>query len=111
MCRISPVGEDWVKKGCHVHVGGVELVLSSDHLGGIVFRSPFSSAMQWELDAAAGLVTGMLDDPAWRGKLKETVEKAMAHLMGVRGTMHDLARGRLFELRMLVRALERWEKK
>ena len=66
MCRISPVGEDWVKKGCHVHVGCVELVLCPDHLGGIVFRSPFSSAMQWELDAAAGLVTGMLEDPTWR---------------------------------------------
>ena len=104
MCRISPVGDDWVKKGCHVHVGSVELVLRPDHLGGIVFRSPFSSALPWELDAAARLVSDLLDDPTWRGKLKETVEKAMAHLMGVRGTMYDLARGKLYELRKLVRS-------
>ena len=110
MCRISPVNDDWVIKGCHVHVGGVELVLRPDHLGGIVFRSPFSSALQWELDAAARLVTGMLDDPIWRGKLTETVERAMSHLMGVRGDLYDVARGRLGELRMLVCALERWEK-
>jgi hypothetical protein len=111
MCRISPVGDDWVKKGCHVHVGAVELVLRPDHLGGIVFRSPFSSTLQWEIDAAARLVTSMLDNPIWRSKLKETIEKAMIHLMGVQGSAYVLARGRLFELRKLIRALERWENK
>ena len=111
MCRISPVNDDWVKKGCHVHVRSVELVLRPNHLGGVVFCSPFSSALQWEIDAAARLATVMLDDPAWRNKLKETVEKAMSHLMGVRGDLYDVARGRLCELRMLVCALERWEKK
>jgi hypothetical protein len=110
MCRISPVGDDWVKKGCHVHVGGVELALRPDHLGGIVFRSLFASTLEWELDAAARLVSGLLDDPVWRKHLEEAIERAMIHLMGVRGPMYELARGRLFELRKLHRALERWEK-
>jgi hypothetical protein len=110
MCRISPVGDDWVKKGCHVHVGVVELALRLDHLGGIVFRSPFSSTSEWELNAAARLVGRLLDDSVWRKKLEEAIERAMVHLMGVRGPMYDLARGRLFELRKLLRALERWEK-
>ena len=49
MCRISAVSEDWVDKGCHVHVASVELALRPDHLGGIVFRSVFSSTDDWEL--------------------------------------------------------------
>jgi hypothetical protein len=110
MCRISPVGDDWVKKGCHVHVGAVELALRPDHLGGIVFRSVFASTLEWEVDAVARLISGLLDDPVWRKQLEEAIERAMVHLMGVRGPMYDLARGRLFELRKLRRALEHWEK-
>jgi len=52
-----------------------------------------------------------LDDPSWRNKLRETIERAraMSYLMGVRGQHYDLARA-LFELRKLVIALERWER-
>ena len=57
------------------------------------------------------MVEAKLDDVLWRNKLKGTIERAMTHLMGVQGQNYDLARGRLFELRMLVRALERWERK
>jgi hypothetical protein len=111
MCRISAVSEDWVGKGCHVHVASVELALRPDHLGGIVFRPVFSSPDVWAIDAAARLVEAKLDDDFWRNKLKDTIERAMTHLMGVQGPFYDLARGRLFELRMLVIALERWERK
>jgi hypothetical protein len=108
MCRISIPSDDWVTKGCHVHVGRVELSLRPDHLGGIVFRPPFSRTSDWEADAAARLVDGRLADPAWRAKLQETIQGAMTYLMGVEGEYRDLARGRLCELRKLIRALERW---
>jgi len=111
MCRISAVSEDWVGKGCHVHVSSVELALRPDHLGGIVFRPVFSTTDDWQLWVAARLVEAKLDDVLWRNKLKDTIERAMTHLMGVQGPNYDLARGRLFELRMLVRALERRERK
>jgi len=110
MCRISAISQDWVVKGCHVHVAGVELALRPDHLGGIVFRPVFSSSEVWELHAAARLVEAKLDDLQWRNKLKDSIERAMTYLMGVQGPYYDLARGRLFELRMLVLVLERWEK-
>ena len=32
MCRISPISDDWVVKGCHLHVGKVEVVLRPDLL-------------------------------------------------------------------------------
>jgi len=111
MCRISAVSEDWVGKGCHVHAASVELALRPDHLGGIVFRRVFSSTDDWQLWVAEQLVKAKLDDVLWRNKLKGTIERAMTHLIGVQGQNYDLARGRLFELRMLVRALERWERK
>lgn len=111
MCRIPAVSEDWVGKGCHVHAASVELALRPDHLGGIVFRRVFSSTDRFQLWVAEQLVKAKLDDVPWRNKLKGTIERAMTHLMGVQGQNYDLARGRLFELRMLVRALERWERK
>jgi len=43
MCQASTVTDDWVTKGCHIHVNGVELNIFTNHLGGIDFRSVFSS--------------------------------------------------------------------
>jgi hypothetical protein len=103
------IHEDWVVKGCHLHVGELELGVRPDHRGGIVLRPIFSSADQRDLDAAIRLVMAQLDDPTWRGKLGEAVERAMAFLMGIEGVLRPLARGRLRELKMLSVALERWE--
>ncbi len=111
MCRISVVGDDWVVKGCHVHVAGVELALRPDHLGDIVLRPVFASTDAGELGVAMRLVEAKFSDVHWRNKLKDTIQRAMRHLLGVQGPNHDLARGRLFELRMLVISLERWETK
>lgn len=85
MCRISVVSEDWVVKGCHVHVSGAELALRPDHLGGIVFRPVFASTDVQEIDITVHLVEAKLGDVLWRDKLKGTIERAMTHLMGVRG--------------------------
>ena len=93
MCRISAVSEDWVGKGCHVHVASVELALRPDHLGGIVFRPVFSTTDDWQLWVAARLVEAKLDDVLWCNKLKDTIERAMTHLMGVQGPNYDLGGG------------------
>jgi hypothetical protein len=36
VCLPSAVADDWVKKGCHIHVHGVELTVAPDHQGGVV---------------------------------------------------------------------------
>lgn len=109
MCRISVIHEDWVVKGCHLHVGELELGIRPDHRGGVVLRPIFSNTDQRDLDAAIRLVMARIEDPTWRGTLRDTVERAMDFLMGVQGGLRPHARGRLRELRMLAVALERWE--
>ena len=46
MCEASKLADDWVVKGCHIHVYGVELVIYTNHLGEIRARPFFSSARQ-----------------------------------------------------------------
>ena len=70
MVRISPISDDWVVKGCHLHVGTVEVALRPDHLGGIVCRKVFSTTADWEIDAASKEVMKWLEDPAWRSRLR-----------------------------------------
>jgi len=109
MCRISVIHEDWVVKGCHVRVGDLEPGIRPDHRGGIVIRPIFSNTNPRELDPGVRLLMARIDDPEWRAGLRETVERAMEFLMGIRGVLQPHARGRLRELKMLVVALERWE--
>jgi len=109
MCRISPVGDDWVVKGCHLHVGRIEVVLRPDHKGGIVCRKVFSSTTDREIDLASGEVTEWLKDPVVRARLTNRIERAMEYLLGVVGELNVTARGRLREFRMILVALERWE--
>jgi hypothetical protein len=109
MCRISIISEDWVVKGCHLHVGPVELALRPDHRGGIVCRRCFATTPAWQIEAASKEVVKALEDPTWRAKLQKTLERATVFLQGIEGEPMKLARGRLRELRFLVVALERWE--
>lgn len=107
MCRISPVSDDWVDKGCHLHVIGVEVALRPDHLGGIVCKRVFASTPNWQVDAASKLVFEPLKDPTWRRKLNDTLEGAMRYMLGVSGQKQTRARGRLREFSELIRALRR----
>src|SRR5438128_1673680 len=56
MCRPSTVGDDWVVKGCHIHVDGIELVMRPTHsaayLDGIVFKRFFGSTSDRAFQAA-----------------------------------------------------------
>ena len=70
----------------------------------------FQPARSGNLTPQFGWSKPELDDVLWRNKLKGTIERAMTYLMGVQGPFYDLARGRLFEMRMLVLVLERWKR-
>jgi hypothetical protein len=109
MCRISTIDEDWADKGCHVHVGRIEVALRPDHIGGIVCRKVFANTDDWKIDAASKVRTEALGDPKWRHNLSNKINDAMKFLLGVQGKKQAIARGRLRELRMLLIALERWE--
>src|SRR5664280_2266232 len=108
MCRISPVSEDWADKGCHLHVRGIEVVLRPDKVGNLVCRKWFAKDPDWMVDAASKLVFEQLNDPTWRRKLIQTIAGAMVFLLGVRGEKETRARGKLKEMRELIRTLERW---
>lgn len=107
MVRISPIAEDWVDKGCHIHVDSIELAVHPDHLGGVVFRKVFSSTSDDEFDIASRIATAMLQDAGWCHKLRDTLERAMIYLLGVTGQKMPKARGRLCEFNFLMIALDR----
>jgi hypothetical protein len=52
MCLASVVADDWITKGCHINVDGIELALRPDHNGGVVFRAVFSSPNTAAVNAA-----------------------------------------------------------
>jgi hypothetical protein len=99
VCRISAVSDDWVSKGCHVHIGRVEVSIPPDHLGGLCFRSPFSSIGDKDLDAAITLVSHSLPDPEFRRSVRSAVERAMIYLLSIEGFWVAKVRGRLREFK------------
>jgi hypothetical protein len=106
MCRISPVSEDWVEKGCHIHIRGTEVALRPNHLGGIVVKKIFRSTPDERVDAATVLLLKRLQDPKWRKKLIDRLNGAMVFLLGVEGERRTRARGKLAEMHRLIIALQ-----
>lgn len=107
MCEISKVAEDWVVKGCHIHVGGVELLVRPNHLGGIVMKKAFSCTEDRDADAAIRVATQWLAEVENRQKLFDAIGKARRFMLGEFGQMRDLARGRGAEFTFLLAALRR----
>ena len=106
--RISAIAPDWVDKGCHLHVDSVEIALRPDHLGGIVCRPIFSSTTDVNLQSSCRIVfTRLREDRVFRSRLGDALERAMTFLLSIEGEKLARARGRLFEFRMLILALER----
>ena len=109
MCRPSVVADDWVVKGCHIHVGGVELAVRPDHTGGIVFRPVFSSTPKAEIAAAIRVaVRDCLTDPTHRARWRRDIGRAMRFLRTYTGALESLANGRLLEFRFLLIAIDRY---
>ncbi len=109
MCRISKVCDDWASKGCHVHVGRVEVSIHPDHLGGITFDSPFASTPEPDWVAAKAIVLSRLEDPQFRAQLRSAIQRATEYMPSVTGFWATKANGRLLEFKYLLLALERME--
>jgi hypothetical protein len=109
MCEISKVAEDWIVKGCHIHVQGVELLVRPNHLGGILMKKGFSSTDDRDADAAVHVAVEWLADVENRQKLIREIEKARRFVLGEFGHLKDLARGRGAEFTFLLAALGRVE--
>jgi hypothetical protein len=107
-CDPSPLAEDWIKKGFHIRITGVELAVRPNHAEGVVFRSVFASASQDDVDIACRGANGCLADPLVRAKWIKRIKSAMVLLGSESGALRDLARGRMAELNFLRVALERY---
>ncbi len=113
MCQASVVTDDWVVKGCHIHVDGVELAVRPNHLGGVMFKEVFSSTPEDILRMAIQrAVRECLPDPAVRAKWRRTLEHAMEFVRGRAKSGDDglsrKANGRQLEFRFLILALDRY---
>jgi hypothetical protein len=111
VCKPSAVTVDWVKKGCHIHVHGVELTVAPDHQGGVIFRPYFSTTPVAQ--ATRALKTARedcLSNPAWRERWIRDIEHARDDYMpGVEGAHKSWANGRMLEFTFLILALKRYE--
>ena len=109
MCVPSVVADDWISKGCHIHVDGIELALHPDHLGGVVFSSVFSSPGDAAIEAAKRRAREeCLPDNDERNRWIQSIQRAKVHLISHRGRLRELALGRVAELHFLEIALRRY---
>jgi len=107
ICRPSTIYDDWVLKGFHVHVEGIELAVRPGHKKGmIVLKRVFRSDSWDEIDAASQLLTrDCLSSKIVRDRWIATLGRAMKYLDGYTGDLPELANGRKYEFRRLQKAL------
>jgi hypothetical protein len=109
MCVPSVVADDWISKGCHIHVNGIELALHPNHLGRVVFASVFSSPGVAAVETAIQrAIEECLPDAGVREGWINSIQRAKVHLMSHRGVLRSLAVGRVAELHFLEIALRRY---
>jgi len=109
MCIASVVADDWITKGCHILVDGIELALRPDHLGGFVFSSVFSYPAEAVVEAAKRRAREeCLANRDQRERWLESIQRAKVHLVSHRGALRELAVGRVAELHFLEIALTRY---
>jgi hypothetical protein len=109
MCQASAVASDWLTKGCHVHVDGVELAVRPDHQRGVVFRAVFSSTPEKTVDAAIKrAIRDCLSNADVRHRWIRHIEGAMTNMLSDDSALRELARGRLREFNFLRIALLRY---
>ena len=109
MCKPSTVTDDWVTKGFHIHVGGVELNVFTNHLGSFDFRAVFSSTPEVRVKQAIKTAWEVcLPDPLTRRKWLTRLEMARIHMMSYTGKYSIKANGRMFDFKLIRIAIERW---
>jgi len=110
MCEPSKVTDDWVTKGCHIHINGVELNVYTDHLARVEFRAVFSSTPADVLTAAIkSAFEDCLRNPFVRRRWMQRLDMARILMLNYQGKMHPKANGRMLEFKFLRIAIERWE--
>ena len=109
MCEASKVTDDWVTKGCHIHVGGIELNVFTDHHGEIKFRAVFAATPANLLQQAIKTALEVcLPDRAVRTKWIKRLEMARVCMLGFEGQPARKANGRMLEFKFLRIPIERW---
>ena len=117
MCRASTVTDDWVVKGCHIHVDGVELAVrpthSPDYLDGFVFRKIFRSTSDAAFAAAAAAKARdvCLADPVVRDRWRRALAGGIAYVRSFNGEPAALANGRQYEFMRLIWHLDAFEER
>jgi len=108
MIRISPIAEDWVVKGFHLHVNSVEIVMRPAANGDIIFKPFFSSTFDTEADEAVRQAEELLEDVDWRRRLYSQALKARDYLKtSVPGALSQRAKGVSGEMHFLMVALKK----
>lgn len=109
MCEPSKITDDWVTKGCHIHVNGVELNIYTNHIGEIAFRPVFSSIRRALVEQAMKTAyEECLPDPATRARWIQRLKMATIFMLDYSGELHGLANGRMLEFRFIQIAINRW---
>ncbi len=108
MCQPSKVTDDWVTKGCHIHVNGVELNIYTNHLGGIDFRPVFSASPPDRVKQAIKTAyEKCLPEPGIRKRWIQRLEMARVFMLNYPGELASLANGRMFDFKLIRIAIER----
>jgi hypothetical protein len=99
---------DWVQKGFHIHIDEVELTVSPDHLGGVIFQTWFASTPSDRAAQALKIAREVcLPDPDVRKRWIRDAGRAIRYMLSFPGW--SLANGRMIEFKFLILALERYE--
>ena len=108
--RISKLSEDWAKKGFHVHVGKVEVIIRPDHHGGYVFRKAFALTPDKEFNAAVRALKRDLQDAKARRLIHAKAERALEYLRSLGKGVDDtarMARQKAAEIKFLIHAMRK----
>jgi hypothetical protein len=116
VCEPSVVTEDWITKGVHIHVMGVELNIFTTHRESeFDFRAVFSRDRAKRrkgvnvLDAALRHVREKcLPNPKVRKRWISRLEMARQYMIDYRGEHDSLANGKMYDFKLIRIALERW---
>lgn len=106
-CRPSTVYDDWVYKGFHINVHGIELRVRPGHRRGMIVLKRFFCRDSWaDVDAARRIaIEKCLSSGAVREKWVQTLIHAREYLNGNDAGHPERANGRKREFRYLEKAL------
>jgi len=109
MCEPSKIADDWVIKGCHIHVAGVELRVVCDHRGGVAFKPVFSNTPHHQLASALKeAIEECLPDAQVRQRWIQRLSAASSYMLNYEGELSARANGKMLEFRFLRLAIARW---